>query len=111
MSLTPNVLLFLQAEPSRTGPGMSLFFLQMLAFVAIIYFLMIRPKVQQEKRHKARLAELRKGDEVVTAGGVVGKIVRLNENELTIKSEETRLVVKRDRIAEVLSGAEPEKKS
>lgn len=109
MSLISNVLLLLQEPPPRSGPSMSLFFLQMLAFVAIIYFLMIRPKVQQEKRHKARLAELRKGDEIVTAGGVVGKIVRINENELTIKSDETRLVVKRDRIAEVLSGAEPEK--
>ncbi len=66
---------------------------------------MIRPRVQQEKRHRERLERLRKGDEVVTAGGIVGKIVHMNDKELTIRSGEAKLVIDRDRIAEVRGDA------
>lgn len=76
-----------------------------VAWVAIIYFLMIRPKRQQEKAHQERLTQLRKGDEVVTAGGVVGKILHLSENRVTLKSDESRLIVARDRIVEINPGA------
>lgn len=103
--MTPAVLFFFQANGGRTGPGFSLFLLQMLAFVAIIYFLMIRPKMKQEREHRERLTRLRKGDEVVTAGGVVGKIVHLTDTELTIKSDEARLRIARDRVAEVRGDA------
>lgn len=94
-------LLFLFQAQGRTGPGFSIFLFQMLAFVAIIYFLMIRPKMRQEKQHRERLAQLRKGDEVVTAGGIVGKVVHLNDHHVTIRSDESRLVVARARIAEI----------
>jgi preprotein translocase subunit YajC len=71
------------------------------AFVAIIYFLLIRPKVQQEKRHRERIAQVKRGDKVVTAGGIVGEVVKVKDDELTIKSGESKLVVHRDRIGEV----------
>ena len=100
--MTHELLFFFQAQ-ERTGPGFSIFLFQMLAFVAIIYFLMIRPKMRQEKRHRERLAHLRKGDEIVTAGGIVGKIVHVGEQHITIRSDESRLVVARSRIAEVNS--------
>jgi preprotein translocase subunit YajC len=94
-----ELLFFFQAQ--RTGPGFSIFLFQMLAFVGIIYFLMIRPKMRQEKQHRERLSQLRKGDEIVTAGGIVGKIVHIGENNVTIRSDESRLVVSRARIAEI----------
>ena len=98
--MSAGLLFFFQTQP-RSGPGFSLFLFQMLAFVGIIYFLMIRPKMQQEKKHRERLSRLRKGDEVVTAGGIVGKIVHMTDTELTIKSDDARLRVARERIAEV----------
>jgi preprotein translocase subunit YajC len=98
------------AAPSR-GPGLGIFFIQMLAFIAIIYFLMLRPKIQQEKRHRERLKQLKKGDEIVTAGGVVGTIVHLRDHDLTIKSGETRLEIQRDRIAEVRSADDKDSKA
>ncbi len=70
--------------------------------VAIFYFLIIRPKTQQEKKHRERLEQIRKGDEVVTAGGIVGEVVHLKDDKVTIKSGESRLVVQRGRIAEVM---------
>ncbi len=82
---------------------MTIFFIQMLAIVAIFYFLIIRPKTQQEKKHRERLAQIRKGDRVVTVGGIVGEVVHMKDGELTVKSGESRLVVQRDRIASILS--------
>ena len=86
---------------AQGGPGLGIFLFQMLAFIAIIYFLMIRPKVQQEKRHRERLSDLKKGDSVVTVGGIKGKIVHIKDDEVTIKSAESRLVIQRDRIADI----------
>jgi preprotein translocase subunit YajC len=100
--VTPD-LLFLLFAPSGTPPGrgLGIFLFQMAAFIAIIYFLMIRPKVQQEKRHRERLSQIKKGDEVVTAGGIVGEVVHLKDDRLTIRTGEVRVVVMRDRVTEV----------
>ncbi|UCG86023.1 MAG: preprotein translocase subunit YajC [Gemmatimonadota bacterium] len=83
------------------GGGMTIFLIQMLAILAIFYFLIIRPKVQQEKRHRERLDQIKRGDEIVTAGGVIGEVVHLKDDRLTVKSGESRLIVQRNRIAEV----------
>ena len=90
------------------GAGMSLFFIQMLAIVAIFYFLIIRPKMQQEKKHRARLEAIKTRDEVVTAGGIVGEVVHVKDDRLTVKSGESRFIVQKDRIAIVRSPGEPE---
>lgn len=82
---------------------MTIFFVQMLAIVAIFYFLIIRPKTQQEKKHRERLADIKKGDRIVTVGGIVGEVVHMKDDELTVKSGESRLVVQRDRVANILS--------
>ena len=91
-----------------SGAGMSLFFIQMLAIVAIFYFLIIRPKMQQEKKHKARLESIKPRDEVVTAGGIIGEVVHVKDDRLTMKSGDTRLIVQRERIAVVRSPGEPD---
>jgi preprotein translocase subunit YajC len=88
---------------------MGIFLFQMLAIVAIFYFLIIRPKVQQEKRHRERLEQIKRGDEIVTAGGIIGEVVHIKDSQITVKSGESRFVVQRQRIAEVRSpGEEPE---
>ncbi len=82
---------------------MTIFFVQMLAIVAIFYFLIIRPKMQQEKRHKERLSQIKKGDQVLTVGGIIGKVVHMKEEQLTVESGGSRVVIHRDRIADILS--------
>jgi len=89
---------------------MTIFFLQMLAFIAIIYFLMIRPKIQQEKKHKARLAAIKRGDQIVTAGGIVAEVIHIKDDRLTVKSGESRIVVQRDRVADIVNPGSTEKK-
>ncbi len=108
--MTPVALFLLFAPAGESGGrGLSIFLLQMGAFIAIIYFLLIRPKVQQEKRHKERIAQIKKGDEIVTAGGLVGEVVHVKDDRLTIKSGESRLVVQRDRVADVRGPGDAEK--
>jgi preprotein translocase subunit YajC len=55
-----------------------------LMFV-VLYFLMIRPQMKRAKEHKSMIEALQKGDEVVAAGGVVGRISKLNDNYLTLQ--------------------------
>lgn len=86
---------------SGGGPGIKLFMFQMLAFVGIIYFLMIRPKIKQEREHREKLATLKKGDKVITSGGIIGEIVHIKDGSVTIKSGDTRLIIQKERIAEV----------
>ena len=100
-----SISLFLLFAPSgeQGGRGLAVFMFQMLAFVAIIYFLLIRPKVQQEKRHRERLSQIKRGDQIVTSGGVMGEVVHVKEKRVTIKSGESRLVVHLDRVADVIT--------
>lgn len=82
---------------------MTIFFVQMLVIVAIFYFLIIRPKVQQEKKHKEKLATIKRGDRIITVGGILGEIVHIKDDEVTLKSGESRLVIQRDRVADILN--------
>ena len=66
------------------NPGMFNFIL-MIVFIAIIYFLMIRPQRKQDKEIKAMRDALKPGDEIITIGGIVGKIVRVKDDFITIQ--------------------------
>ena len=69
---------YAQATGSPFGSDI-MAFLPMIAIVVVFYFLLIRPQQKRAKETKAMLSALQKGDEVVTAGGVVGKIAKLSD--------------------------------
>lgn len=73
-----------QGAGASPGGGMESMLLIVLMFV-VLYFLMIRPQMKRAKEHKAMIDALQKGDEVVTTGGVLGRISRLNENYVTLE--------------------------
>ncbi len=76
--------------------------------IGIMYFLMIRPQQQRMKQHKAMLEALRRGDQVVTGGGIVGKVVKVDENELQLEiADGVRIRVLRSSISEVRGKGEP----
>lgn len=86
--------------------------------IAIIYFMMVRPQQNQRRKHEAALKALKKGDEVVTSGGIVGEVIHIREatkdgganrllDRVTIKSGESRLVVERGRIAQITGTVTP----
>ena len=103
----------LSIQAARATNPMIPLLIQMGAIFAIFYFLMIRPQQKQRRQHEERLKNLRKGDSVVTAGGLVGEVVHIKEvtgddakaktmeDHVTIKTGESRVVVERGRIARV----------
>ncbi len=60
-------------------------FLPLIAMFAILYFLMIRPQMKKAKEHKALIAGLQKGDEVITQGGMAGKVTQIGDNYVKIE--------------------------
>ena len=74
------------AQAGSAGPqGGLLTFLPMIALFVIFYFLLIRPQQKRQKEHKAMLEAVGKGDEIVTMGGLLGKVVDLNDNFITLE--------------------------
>ena len=73
------------AQAAGGTPESSLMsFLPLILMFVVLYFLMIRPQMKRAKEHKSMIAALSKGDEVVTAGGVVGKITEIDDAYVTI---------------------------
>ena len=103
-------LLVLQAG----GLGsMSPFLIQVTLILAIFYFFLIRPQQAQKRKHEEALRSIKRGDRVVTFGGIIGEVIHVKdtvdgapksglEDEATIKSAESRLVVERGRIARIV---------
>jgi preprotein translocase subunit YajC len=101
---------FLSPPPGQQGSGaMMIVVIQIGALLAIFWFLLIRPQRQQAKHHEEMLKGLKRGDEIVTSGGIVGKVVHIKDDRVTIESGESRLVIERERVAKVLTApaAEP----
>jgi len=91
--------------PREGGNPTAIFLLQMVAIFAIFYFLLIRPQRKEQQRHKAMVEALKKGDDVVTAGGVIGTVVHAEKDRVTIRTaENTRLLVEKGRISSVSTG-------
>jgi len=78
-------------------------FLPMIAIFVVFYFLLIRPQQKKAKEAKAMLDALQKGDEVVTAGGILGRISKINDQYVTVEvAEKTELTVQRGAISQLL---------
>jgi len=73
------------AQSGAAGPGGFETFLPMILLFVVFYFLLIRPQQKRQKEHKNMVADLAKGDEIVTMGGILGKIVAVEENFITIE--------------------------
>ena len=84
-------------------------FLPLILIFAIMYFLLIRPQQKKVKEHQAMVEALRRGDQVVTQGGVIGKVVKVKDDgEIEVEiSEGVKVRVVKATIAQVLSKTEP----
>jgi preprotein translocase subunit YajC len=108
-----HVFLLMQPTPGA-NPLYGIAF-QIVLIVAIFYFIIFRPQQKAKQQQERSLREIRKGDEVVTAGGIIGDVIHIKEtmkdgaavvtmeDRITIKSAESRIVIERGRIAKVLS--------
>ncbi|MAU51996.1 MAG: preprotein translocase subunit YajC [Roseovarius sp.] len=84
-------------------------FVPLILIFAIMYFLLIRPQQKKVKEHKAMVEALRRGDQVITQGGLIGKVSKVkDENEIEVElAEGVKVRVVRHTIAQVVSRTEP----
>jgi preprotein translocase subunit YajC len=91
-----------QGSGAAPGGGLESMLLIVLMFV-VLYFLMIRPQMKRAKEHKALIEALQKGDEVITAGGLVGRISKVAEGFVTLEvAENVTIHVQRPSVQVVL---------
>jgi preprotein translocase subunit YajC len=87
------------AQASGGGDAGFISFLPIILMFVLLYFLMIRPQMKRAKETKAMIEALQKGDEVVTAGGVVGRISKLGDQYVTLEiAPNTEIVVQRSAV-------------
>jgi len=101
MTTTAPLLLLLLVPSGQGGPGVAAFVLQIGAMIAIFYFLLIRPQRRQQEQHRQLLSTLQRGDRIVTSSGIVGEVVHIKEDEVTIRSGEAKFVILRSGIANI----------
>lgn len=100
--------LIMQAAPA--GGGSAAFisnFLPILLIGVIFYFLLIRPQNQRMKAHKLMLSEVSRGDTVVTNGGLIGKVKKVTDDELTVDFGGSEMKVVRSMLADVRNKTAP----
>jgi preprotein translocase subunit YajC len=73
------------AQAAAGGDSGFLGFLPIILMFALLYFLMIRPQMKRAKEQKAMIEALQKGDEVVAAGGLIGRITKINDQYVTLE--------------------------
>lgn len=95
---------FAQTAPAAAGGGDSalLSMLPLVLMFVVLYFLMIRPQMKRQKEQRAMIDALQKGDEVVTIGGVLGKIEAISDTYMTLAVSEGQMQIERAAVARVL---------
>jgi preprotein translocase subunit YajC len=99
------------AGGSPTTSGLFGTFLPMLAIIPVFYFLMIRPQQKKAKDHRALIAAVKRGDRVVTIGGMLGTVTKVvDNNELQLEiADGVRIRVLRSSVSDVVNRSEPAK--
>ena len=93
------------APPPDPTVQMLLALLQFLPILVILYFLMIRPQRQRQKQTEKMLKALKKGDRVLTSGGIFGTVVGLDDNKAVLRiSEDIKVEFSKGSIVQVMAG-------
>ena len=94
---------FAQTAGAGGAAGGLMSFLPIILMFAVLWFIMIRPQMKRQKEAKAMLEALAKNDEVVTAGGILGRVTKVNENYVTMEvAEGTEITVQKSAVTNVL---------
>jgi len=87
------------------GGGSMMTFLPLILLFAVFYFLLIRPQQKRAKQHKSFMENLKKGDTVITSGGLYGKITGITDEAVTIEiAEKVRVKVLKSAVADYVKG-------
>jgi len=97
---------FAQTAPAAAGGDTQSSLMSMLPLVlmfVVLYFVMIRPQMKKQKEHRAMVDALAKGDEVVTAGGVLGKVTKISDAFVSVEvANGVEIQIQRQAVAQVL---------
>jgi preprotein translocase subunit YajC len=109
MSTQPILMSMVQAAPAGQANGTTgilLGILPWLLIFGIFYILMIRPQQQRVKQHQASINAVKKGDEVITGGGIRGKVTKVSDDEAEVEiAQGVKIRVVKSTISHVLTGA------
>ena len=98
----PLLAIVLQQRPP--GQGLTIMLIYLVSFGLIAWLLLIRPQRKVQQQHQQMLSALRRGDEVMTEGGIIGTVVHMTDDRVTLKSgDSARLIVARSKIARVMT--------
>ena len=91
------------AQSATPQGGGSSFVIMLVVFIAIFYFMLIRPQTKQAKEHKAMLESLSKGDEIVTNGGMLGRVSKIGDNFISVEvAQNLEIKIQRQAVSTVL---------
>ena len=99
---------YAQAAAAPGGAGALMQFAPLILIFVIMYLLMIRPQQKKMKAHRAMVEALKKGDNVITQGGVIGKVVAVRDDEVEVEiAQGVRIRVVRGTVAQVVTRTPP----
>ncbi|WP_088282423.1 preprotein translocase subunit YajC [Ideonella sp. A 288] len=96
---------FAQTAPAAAGGAESslMSLLPLVLMFVVLYFIMIRPQMKRQKEHKAMIDALAKGDEIITSGGMIGRVAKLGETYMQVEiSSGVEIQVQRSAVVQVL---------
>lgn len=96
-----------QTTPAGTqgAPPNWMSFAPMILIVIVFYFILIRPQSQQRKKQAALLNALKSGDKVVTSSGIVGVVITVKDNTVSLRSADAKMEVTKSSVTQILEGA------
>ncbi len=91
------------AQVGDAAPGGLMSFLPLIVIFAVFYFMLIRPQMKRSKEHKQLVSQLSKGDEVITNGGLLGKITDVSDSFVTLElADNLQIKLQRQAVANVM---------
>ena len=92
------------AQSSSQQPSLFASFIPLILIFIIFYFLLIRPQQKKAKEHKILLDSIKRGDQILTSGGMIGKVIKADANELTVEiSNNVNVKIFRSTVSDVLN--------
>ena len=94
---------YAHAQAAAQQPSMLASFIPLILIFLIFYFLLIRPQQKKQKEHKILLDSIQRGDEILSSGGILGKVIKVDNDELTVEiAKGVNVTVLRSTVADVV---------
>ena len=94
---------FAYAQAAAQQPSMLASFIPLILIFLIFYFLLIRPQQKKQKEHKVLLDSIQRGDEILSSGGILGKVMKVDNDKLTVEiSKGVNVTIIRSTVADVI---------